>query len=132
MRYGVAESELAGILPSHLDLHTPEEIARVRSWLPQKFHNGHKLQPYRYALASRLRCIRSKAAGPAANYERFRDLIESAGPDCARCGRNMQRWVSRRFPTLDHIVPLSKGGSNARENLRVICNVCNSSRGNRA
>ncbi|WP_160312278.1 HNH endonuclease [Streptacidiphilus albus] len=32
--------------------------------------------------------------------------------------------------TGDHIVPLSKGGTNAPTNVRVLCRTCNSTRGN--
>ena len=35
----------------------------------------------------------------------------------------------RRFPTLDHIVPLSEGGSSRDENLQLLCGKCNSSKG---
>jgi 5-methylcytosine-specific restriction endonuclease McrA len=132
MRGSQLEENLARILPSHRDLHSQDEIQRVRGWLPQKVHAGHWLQPYKWALAVRLRAIRSKAAGPRPTYERFRHLIESAGPTCQACGQNMERWVSGRFPTLDHVVPLSKGGSNSVENLRVICNICNSRKSDRA
>lgn len=32
--------------------------------------------------------------------------------------------------TIEHIVPLSKGGANSRENRRLACRKCNQERGN--
>lgn len=34
-----------------------------------------------------------------------------------------------RYPNIDHIVPWSKGGTNDRENLRLVCRQCNITRG---
>lgn len=45
-------------------------------------------------------------------------------PYCAECGATEDL-------TGDHIVPLSKGGTNTPSNVRVLCRRCNSSRGNR-
>lgn len=119
-------------LPDTNDLHSAAEIERVRAWLP-KLMNGDHLQAYKWSLSRRARRIRCKeASGPRPTYERYSRMIEDAGSHCQLCGQPMQYWVNRRKPTFDHIVPLSKGGSNEPSNLRVICNVCNSRRGNRA
>jgi hypothetical protein len=40
---------------------------------------------------------------------------------CALCGRTDDL-------TRDHIVPLSRGGTNARSNLRILCRPCNSAK----
>lgn len=45
----------------------------------------------------------------------------AAGGRCAGCGMRIgpgQRW------DLDHIVPLSEGGSNGEDNLQVLCRTC--------
>jgi hypothetical protein len=51
-------------------------------------------------------------------------LIERDGYECARCG-------SIEDITLDHIIPLSKGGSDELDNLQLLCRPCNSRKGNK-
>lgn len=45
-------------------------------------------------------------------------------PMCVLCGSNEDL-------TGDHIIPLSRGGSSTRENIRTLCRRCNSAKGNR-
>lgn len=50
-------------------------------------------------------------------------VLEEAGYICAYCGDVAS--------TVDHLVPLSRGGSNDRENLAASCLACNVTRANR-
>jgi HNH endonuclease len=50
------------------------------------------------------------------------------GLSCCYCGASVENGTQL---TLDHLVPYSKGGSNAPANLVTCCQRCNSSRGNR-
>lgn len=47
---------------------------------------------------------------------------------CIFCGKKL----TFRTSTLEHIVPISKGGTNDKANLAVSCHRCNSNRGNRS
>ncbi|MFN3214486.1 MAG: HNH endonuclease [Henriciella sp.] len=59
---------------------------------------------------------------------------------CARCGTPMlknrfeaphaQVWAKRRA-TLDHVIPVSKGGTDMAENLQLLHARCNKIKGNR-
>jgi 5-methylcytosine-specific restriction endonuclease McrA len=50
------------------------------------------------------------------------------GCACVWCGSTVEQGVQL---TLDHVVPVSKGGDNDEKNLVTACKRCNDSRGNR-
>ena len=50
-------------------------------------------------------------------------VIERDGPDCAYC--------DRAAGEIDHVVPMSRGGPNAWDNIVGACRRCNASKGNR-
>jgi len=93
--------------------HYEEQIAYKRQW---RAENRDK-----YRAMRRRRKARVKGASfvglvdEAAIYELYNNC-------CVYCG-------SRDNLTLDHIVPLSKGGKHISENLLVACGSCNSSKG---
>lgn len=47
---------------------------------------------------------------------------------CANCGH---RDPLRKTLNVDHIVPMSRGGTNSVDNLQALCKTCNSSKGNK-
>lgn len=53
-----------------------------------------------------------------------RQVWDNDGWECQNCG-------SHRDLTVDHIVPLAKGGTNDMFNLQTLCGTCNSSKGAR-
>ena len=55
-------------------------------------------------------------------------LYEQCGGICPECGRKMELNNPRAYKaymTIDHIVPLSLGGTSNIENLRGLCRACN-------
>lgn len=59
-------------------------------------------------------------------------VLERDGYVCQVCGKkcdeNDHRWGTSGpdFPTLDHIVPLAKGGAHTWDNVQCACGICNS------
>lgn len=53
------------------------------------------------------------------------EIIARDGEVCAYCEETTGPWC------VDHIVPLSRGGSNGRHNLTACCTPCNSSKADR-
>jgi 5-methylcytosine-specific restriction endonuclease McrA len=56
------------------------------------------------------------------------EIIRRDGQDCHICGE----WVSIHDLTLDHIIPLKKGGTHTADNIRVAHRSCNSRKGSRS
>ena len=51
-------------------------------------------------------------------------MIKNRSPLCSMCGR----FVECQNLTLDHIIPLSKGGRHIPSNVQALCKSCNSSK----
>ncbi len=63
------------------------------------------------------------------------DILERNGFTCQLCGAgagDRDPWNPNRKIRLhiDHIIPLSQGGLNTKENLRVVCSACNQAKSN--
>lgn len=65
----------------------------------------------------------SKGAIGEWSQEQWDTLRQMANGRCMCCGKGEM--------TMDHIVPLSRGGSNWIINIQVLCTSCNASKGNR-
>ena len=64
---------------------------------------------------------------PAAKFHRLRLAQWESDPHCAYCKRHL-------FPeqaTLDHILPLTRGGNHSDDNLVLSCQPCNASKADR-
>lgn len=71
----------------------------------------------------------------------WRVLFNEDGPNCYICGDPTDptdsvpikgaTLIGLAYPTLDHIIPLSRGGSHERANVRLAHHYCNSVKGDR-
>jgi hypothetical protein len=62
-------------------------------------------------------------SGLLEEYE-WQDILRAHNYSCAICG-------STEDISIDHIIPLSKGGTNTADNIQPLCRSCNSRKGNR-
>lgn len=71
----------------------------------------------------RRRARKANAEGSHTAEDRKR-IIETQKNRCYYCGKKMDKDA-----TIDHVIPLSRGGSNSPENLVAACKSCNSTKG---
>ncbi len=86
----------------------------------------------RRACAARRRWL-SQSGGRPQQIGRWRRILERDGPSCWLCHLPVDltttRPTNRLAPSVDHVVPLSLGGSDRDDNLRLAHFGCNSRRG---
>ena len=78
--------------------------------------------------AHRRRARKVKAGGDGISAEQWKRIIKKQKHRCNMCGR---RFSKTRVPTMDHIVPISKGGDHDASNIQALCRSCNSSKSNK-
>lgn len=71
------------------------------------------------APGARCECRRGAYRAPE-----YRKLLPPVGLPCALQGDRCTHWAT----TWDHIVPISRGGTNSHDNLQPACRPCNSSK----
>lgn len=74
--------------------------------------------------AKRVHSMRRRTVFAQKRDELMLALIERDGYSCTECGE-------LEGLTIDHIIPLSKGGSDTLENLQLLCQRCNSAKGDK-
>ena len=89
-----------------------------REWIAKHSKAWRLANPERSALHGRLKKQRRRAAG-IFTLQEWQQVLATYGENCLACG-------SDDPPTIDHVVPISKGGSNTIENIQPLCQSCNS------
>ena len=95
-----------------------EENQKVR-----ELDKARKLRYY-YRKYSAMRYVTINGAD-AISFEDWQKLYSA--DTCYYCGKH----IEGRDKTVDHKIPISRGGTNARENLVMCCQSCNSHKNNR-
>jgi 5-methylcytosine-specific restriction endonuclease McrA len=106
-------------------------IKKVLEW-GRKNKDKRRISKKKWAIAHRdhinfltkMRNFRLKGAGGKISKKIFDDLFLQNGGLCVYCNKN-------KANSIDHIIPISKGGNNSLINLTIACISCNSKKGNK-
>lgn len=94
-------------------LNPEKQAARTKRW-----RQAHPLECRAYEHRARTRRFGRKTVELIPNFERW---LKTNGDLCVYC--------HGEFEAIDHVVPLSRGGTNHEDNLVPACKSCNSSKG---
>lgn len=90
----------------------------------KKYQATPKGKATRKAITARYRALREAAEGNLTASE-WLEILRQHKHRCYYCKRKMQNL------TMDHVIPLSKGGSHTKENIVPACRSCNSRKHNK-
>jgi 5-methylcytosine-specific restriction endonuclease McrA len=90
--------------------HAEKERAQARAY--------YRADPAKYKLYARLRKNRLRANGGTLTRAEWLALCDKYDGRCLACGE-------KKPLTIDHVIPVSKGGRHSIENVQPLCRVCN-------
>jgi 5-methylcytosine-specific restriction endonuclease McrA len=91
-----------------------------REWNRQRINEWMRSHPEERARYEHARRSRKSASGGSYTVAEWKGLVAHYGNKCLCCGR------SDVALTVDHVVPVSKGGTSNIDNLQPLCLSCNS------
>lgn len=129
------------ILADRAAAQTPEKrataVARARKWAKEnpewRAANRRawaKANPQKVAANTQRRLARKR--GVPADKVTVMELLVDQDFKCHLCGNAIDpdcRYPDPECPTIDHVIPLSRGGTGLRENLKAAHMRCNSAKG---
>ena len=117
------------------------KFGRARLYCSEKCSKKfNKIDAERLEIARTNRRIakaKRKALERSVEYEKFNplDVLERDGWKCQLCGistpKSLRGKDHKRAPELDHIIPISKGGSHTKLNTQCLCKSCNGWKSNK-
>lgn len=108
-----------------------KQIDKAREWRlknPERaraYHNAYwRARPIQNRLKVHRRRLIVLDAGAEISAELWRAMCDWFGNTCLCCGASAPL-------TMDHVIPVTRGGTNEARNLQPLCRSCNSSKGDR-
>jgi len=112
-------------------------LSNGRYWRKARIEEQKKAALY----PDKIRRHTTRAKKHGAPYDtsvNLKRLIERDGLRCAICGkmcdpsdRSWSKYCGPLYPSIDHIIPMSKGGSHTWDNVQVAHIICNSRKGDK-
>ena len=90
---------------------------------PEAFREAYRANPERFKHAARLRYARLCGAEGSYTQDEWQAKLQEYNNCCSYCGIELGD-----SPTIDHDIPLSRGGTNYIDNLVPACKSCNSTK----
>lgn len=106
-------------------------LARAQHPEQQREYDRRSYKKHREAVIERKMVLNAKRRAwmhgiTAVTDVRLDDLVERDGTACYLCGVDLDRSEMQ----MDHVIPLSRGGSHTPGNMRIACRTCNFRKGN--
>lgn len=122
--------ELRGYFRKYRESHREEINKRSLAWVAenqeQHYNAANKWKrshPEKTRVYDNNRRARELFNGGKITAKEWKDLEDKYGNRCLRCGATGVKLA------LDHIIPLSLGGTNSIDNAQPLCKSCNSKKG---
>lgn len=119
-RWHNENKEKANEMARQWQIDNPEKVAeRNKKWRDANPEHGR-------AMSSRRRA-KIRSAGGTYDHHDVRELLIMQEHRCKTCDKCL---IENQYD-IDHIVPLSRGGTNWPDNLQILCRYCNRSKGSK-
>lgn len=122
-RIDVGDRSLVDVAVSEMGA-TRSDIRLMKKLFPLLFQVGYLKRIGRYVVIEGFAAAEVGRIRASARAEFQQEVFERDGYRCRYCGTDNDL-------TLDHVVPIIRGGQNSAENLATACRPCNSSKGDR-
>ena len=106
--------------------HKESRLATVKNYRKNNPDKCNKLTKEKYAIKNAIRRAREQNADGSYTSEDIQRIYSQQKGRCLYCLNK----VSNKYH-IDHIVPLSRGGTNSPDNICISCQSCNLSKGSK-
>lgn len=91
------------------------------------WHREYNKRPERREALRKYK-LKRKEVEPGHDFKDWINLLKQYDNKCFYCGDKMTKKLGRKQRTRDHILPISKGGTDTLDNIVPACRSCNSSK----